>query len=214
VAERRDKPPKFLYFDLGNVLLHFDHGLACRQIEAESGIHRELVRQIVFVSDLELRYERGEISTREFYEIFRQQSGLASLPDFERLLRATAAIFEVNLALLPLLTQLHSAGNRLGVLSNTCEVHWQYVSDGRYPFLNRLFEVYALSYELKSLKPEPQIYAAAARLASCEPGEIFFVDDREDNVAGARAAGFDAVQFTTSAALAAELRLRGVEFNV
>jgi HAD superfamily hydrolase (TIGR01509 family) len=205
--------PKFLYFDLGKVLLDFDHGLACRQIEAETGVARELVRQIVFESGVELRYERGEISTREFYELFCREAGLLNLPDFERVLRATAAIFEVNHEVVPLVTQLHSAGHRLGVLSNTCEAHWQYVFDGRYSFLNRLFDVYALSYELKLLKPEPEIYLAAARLAGYEPGEILFVDDRPENVAAARAVGFDAVEFTTSRALAADLRARGVRFN-
>lgn len=204
------RTPKFLYFDLGNVLLHFDHGRACRQIEAETGIAANLVRQIVFESDLELRYERGEISTSEFFEVLRRQSGLAKLPDLGRLLLATAAIFEANSAIVPLVEQLCAAGHRLGILSNTCEAHWQYAFDGRYAFLNRLFNVYALSYELKSLKPEPRIYREAARMASCEPSEIFFVDDREDNVSAALTAGFDAVQFTSVATLAADLRERGI----
>lgn len=204
---------RFLYFDLGNVLLHFDHSLACQQIAAETGVARDLVRQIVFESDLELRCERGELTTREFFDVFCRQAAPVSAPDFERLLWATAAIFEINLAIVPLVTQLKTAGWRLGILSNTCEAHWQYVYDGRYPFLNGLFDVYALSYELKSLKPEPAIYAAAAELAGCEPPDIFFVDDRPDNVAGARAAGFDAVLYTSVPSLAAALRERGVEFN-
>lgn len=205
--------PKFLYFDLGNVLLHFDHEIACRQLEAESGVARELVREIVFEGDLQLRYERGELSTQEFYEIFHDRSGLAEFLDLERLLWATAAIFEVNEPILPLITQLRSAGQRLGILSNTCEAHWNHVIDGRYGFLREQFEIYALSYELKSLKPEPDIYLAAAKLAGCEPAEIFFVDDRPENVVGARAAGFDAVQYMTVPDLTSDLRARGVRFG-
>ena len=36
-------PPKFIYFDLGNVLLRFDHELACRQMAAVAGTTPELV---------------------------------------------------------------------------------------------------------------------------------------------------------------------------
>jgi hypothetical protein len=42
---------------------------------------------------------------------------------------------------------------------------------------------------------------------------MFFVDDMAEHVAGARAVGFDAVQFTTAAVLATELRQRGIRFN-
>jgi 2-haloacid dehalogenase len=45
------------------------------------------------------------------------------------------------------------------------------------------------------------------------PHEVFFMDDIAANVAGAQAAGFDAVQFTTPQALASELRQRGLRFN-
>lgn len=211
--ESSNRPPKFLYFDLGNVLLLFDHEIACRQIGEESGIPCQVVRQIVFDGDLELSYERGDVSTSEFFEILCRQAGLSRILDLNRMCRAAAAIFEVNVPMLSLVSQLRSAGQRLGILSNTCEAHWDYAFDGRYTFLTNLFDVYALSYKLKSLKPEPEIYAAAARLAGYEPTEIFFVDDRPDNVAAAIASGFDAVQFTSVSTLAADLRERGVRFN-
>ena len=73
-------PPRFLYFDLGNVLLFFDHRLACRQMGALAGVAEETVWQIVFESDLEMRYEAGDIDDREFYEIFCRETG--TRPDF------------------------------------------------------------------------------------------------------------------------------------
>ena len=54
---------------------------------------------------------------------------------------------------------------------------------------------------------------AAAEMAGCQPQEIFFADDIPGHVAGARAVGFDAVQFTSAAALAEDLRARGIQFN-
>jgi putative hydrolase of the HAD superfamily len=62
--------PQFLYFDLGNVLLWFDHHLAARQMAAVAGVAEERVWRLVFEGELEQRYEAGEIGDREFYEIF------------------------------------------------------------------------------------------------------------------------------------------------
>ena len=63
------------------------------------------------------------------------------------------------------------------------------------------------------MKPEPKIYAESARLAGVRPEEIFFTDDRADNVAGAREAGWDAVLFESAGQLSGELRRRGVMTN-
>ena len=62
--------PEFLYFDLGNVLLFFDHDRGCRQVGELTGLPAEKVRQVVFENDLTHRYERGENSSREFYDEF------------------------------------------------------------------------------------------------------------------------------------------------
>jgi FMN phosphatase YigB (HAD superfamily) len=108
---------------------------------------------------------------------------------------------------------LQIANRRLGILSNTCTAHWRYCIDGRYPILNSAFDVYALSYELGAVKPAAKIFAGAAQLAGVAPEKIFFVDDIAGHVAGARAAGYEAVQYTSAPALAAELRQRGLDFN-
>ncbi len=203
--------PSFLYFDLGNVLLKFDHRLACRQMGELAGVPAEKVWEIVFASDLEMRYEAGEIDDRGFYEIFCGQTD--SRPDFAGLLLAGSAIFRPNYSIFPVVAALDAAGYRMGILSNTCPAHWAYCSGGRYGLIDAAFGVYALSYELRACKPGAEIYEKAARLAGFPPPEIFFVDDVAANVDGARAAGMDAVHYTTTDALASELRRRGIEFN-
>lgn len=70
-----------------------------------------------------------------------------------------------------------------------------------------------MSYELKAMKPQAAIFQAAARLADVQPDEIFFCDDIAGHVAGARAVGIDAVQYTSTPELVAELRKRGIRFN-
>lgn len=204
-------PPKFLYFDLGNVLLFFDHRQMCRQLADVAGVDWEQVWHVLFDTGLELRYESGELDEGEFYEAFCE--ALDKRPDFDALEHAGAAIFEVNVPLTAVVAQLRAARYRLGLLSNTSPSHYKYFADGRYGLIPSTFDVLALSYEIGALKPDPKIYLAAAELAGVRPEEIFFVDDVAGHVEGARAVGFDAVQYTTTPALVAELRARGLQFN-
>jgi glucose-1-phosphatase len=203
--------PRFLYFDLGNVLLKFDHHLACRQMGEVAGVPAERVWDVMYAGDLGRRYEAGEVDDREFFEIFCRQTD--TRPDCEALLLAGSAIFTPNVSVYPVVNGLITAGHRLGILSNTCHAHWAYCYPRGYALLSRGFEVYALSYELKACKPSPKIYEGAARLAGVSPREIFFVDDVAGHVTGAREAGFDAVQYTTTPRLVADLRARGIDLN-
>ena len=205
------RSPSFLYFDLGNVLFFFDHAVACRQMAEVTGVTVETVRQVAFESGLEWRYERGEISSREFYDLFCEQ--VERQPDFDDLLHAASAIFDMNKRIVPLVAHLRSAGCRMGILSNTCDAHWNYITNSRHPFVKQYFNPLVLSYEIGSMKPESKIYTVAANLAEVAPDEIFFVDDREENVAAAMDAGFDAVQYTGVHELARSLRERGLHFN-
>ncbi len=202
---------KFLYFDLGNVLVTFDHRRAARQMAEAAGVSEQAVWQLVFESDLLARVERGETSDREFYEIFCQATGTRA--DYEELQLAGSAIFDLNLSIIPLVGHLAAANIPLGILSNTSASHWDYVASGRYGIVPGPFEQIVLSYQTGSIKPEPVIYRVAAEQCGRSPEEIFFVDDRRDNVDGALKAGFDAVQFTSVDALARELRSRGLRCN-
>jgi putative hydrolase of the HAD superfamily len=203
-------PPNFLFFDLGKVLLRFDVDVMCRQMGDVAGIDPPRVYQVLLEHPLQSEYERGRITTREFYEAFCRDTG--TRPDFDALLRAGSDIFDLNTSMIPVVVQLYRTGHRMGVLSNTCESHWEHCLQ-RFRVLGEMFEVYALSYRIGAAKPEAAIFQAAANLAGVAPEEIFFTDDLAGHVAGARAAGFDAVQYTSTPQLAADLRARGVRFN-
>jgi FMN phosphatase YigB (HAD superfamily) len=171
----------------------------------------QTIREIVFESGLETAYERGELTTEQFYEMFCERAG--KRPDCDALLRASSDMFVMNVEVAELLKRLRQAGHRLGVLSNTCEAHWDFCCHVKFPLLQEIFEVAALSYRLRAMKPEPEIYEKAAELARLPAADIFFVDDRPENVAGAQAAGFDAVQYTTPDRLRAQLAARGIKFG-
>ncbi len=202
--------PKFLYFDLGNVLLTFDVGVICQRVAELVGIEANRVKEAVFDSRLQNRYELGEIDTQGYYDAFCRAT--ATSPDSAALNTAICELFDLRLSIVPVIAQLREAGYRLGVLSNTCEAHWEYFTR-RYAILRELFEVHALSYELRAAKPDPEIFLAAARAVRVKPEEIFFTDDVAGHVASACGAGLDAVQFTSTPQLVEDLRLRAVRFN-
>lgn len=206
-----DCRPRFLYFDVGNVLLQFDRHRVVRQIAEVARVPAERVWTILYQSEFFARYERGAATTRECYEFFCEQSG--SRPDYARFLLAASDVFEINVAVVPIVAHLKAAGHRLGILSNTNDAHWSLIASGRYTLFQRYFERFALSYQLGMLKPEADMFLAAAELAGVPAAEIFFVDDQPDNVASARRVGLDAVPFTGAAQLARDLRVRGVRMN-
>jgi len=201
----------FIYFDLGNVVAFFDRAQQCRQMGEVAGISPERVHEVVLDGRLNERYERGELSSGQFCEEFRRQTG--SRVEDAPLLHAAAAIFRLNVSLIPVLGGLQDAGYRLGLLSNISPCHWEYLVGQNYWNLPGAFSVLALSYEMGALKPEARIYDLAAEMAGAAPGDIFFCDDIMGHVTAARAAGFDAVQYTSTPALVAELRGRGVRLN-
>lgn len=202
---------QMVYFDLGNVLLHFDHQLSCQNLGRLFKVSPSEVQQVVFESGLEDRYETGEVSTQEFYELlcdrWRQK------PPLSEVCHAAADIFTINYPTVSLLAQLKAAGYRTGILSNTCEAHWQFVADGRYRFLVDFFESLILSYEVKSMKPDSKIYQAAIDEAQLEAEEILFMDDRQENVDGALEAGLQAVHFTHGHRLAHDFHQHGIRVN-
>lgn len=204
------KQPEFLYFDLGNVLLHFDLGRASRQVAQAAGVEPQVARRIVFEGPLSTQYERGEIDTRQFFAAFRAETG--SRITYDAFQTASCAIFDWNVPMLPLVVQLRAAGYRLGILSNTNHGHWAYCTRS-YPVIAEAFEQTVLSYEVHAMKPEPEIFRIAAKRAGVAPAAILFVDDLAENVAGARRAGFDAVQYTSPVAISRLLLSRGMRSN-
>lgn len=188
--------PRFVYFDLGNVLLHFDHGLAWRSIGRIAGVDPEQVRRIAMDGDLQIRYETGMISGERFVEELAEQLGQSL--DATAVLSAAADMFIPNHQILPALQRIRDLGIPLGLLSNTCEAHWNWILQQRYPQVSGWFEPVILSYEVGRMKPDAEIYRIATAASGRSPDEIFFTDDREDNIEGARQAGWSAEPFTSA----------------
>ncbi len=79
-----------------------------------------------------------------------------------------------------------------------------------HPELDDLLGVIVVSGQERVLKPAPAIFATLCDRAGVAPGDCVFVDDSPKNVAGAQAAGMDAIHFTTPDALQIALAERGL----
>jgi putative hydrolase of the HAD superfamily len=73
-----------------------------------------------------------------------------------------------------------------------------------------IFTAFFSSCWLGAAKPSRRIYELALAIAQAEPARSLFIDDREQNLAPARALGMHAVHFTDAARLRRDLAARGV----
>jgi glucose-1-phosphatase len=81
-----------------------------------------------------------------------------------------------------------------GCFSNTNALHW-HDHIATWP-LAGLFDYRFLSFELGLLKPDTAAFAHVAELLEVPAGRVLFLDDNAMNVAGATAAGFQAMRAT------------------
>lgn len=79
----------------------------------------------------------------------------------------------------------------------------------KYPIL-ALMDGMVVSGEEHCLKPGAQIFNILMKRYSLKPEECVFIDDNAANVAGARAVGMNAIQFTGREALLDSLRQEGI----
>ena len=196
---------KFVYFDLGKVLVDFSHEIMCEQMAVVSGTEFQAVWELMFGGGLNEMADRGQISSEQFYSKFC--SNLRVQPEYKTLLNAAANIFTIKADVAELAVRIKKNGKRTGILSNTCEIHWDFVT-GNFGDLLQSFDQTVLSFEVGAIKPEQAIYQYAIDMAGCLPDNVFFIDDRKENVDGAIMAGIDAVLYSNTKQLTSDLMSR------
>lgn len=198
---------KTIIFDLGNVIIPFDFRLGYAALSAHVDFPAEEVAGRIRDTALVPELESGRIAPRAF--VAEMNKTLGTDLSYETFCGIWSAIFLPE-TLVPLdLVRTLKESYRVTVLSNTNAIHFDRVWE-TYPIL-REFHHLTLSHEVKAMKPEPAIYAAALAAAGAEPGECFFTDDIPAYVEGARQAGIQAEQFLGYDKLLNDLRARGVQ---
>lgn len=199
---------KFVYFDLGNVLVHFDPNIAVRQVANVLDVEPASIQSAMYDSGIEVQLESGQISESEFLDGLFDRVGKSADP--KEVLQAMSAMFWLNHSMLPVVCKLLTQQMPMAILSNTCHPHWDWIQRKNYGLVRAISSNPILSYEVGSMKPDRTIYDAATEKVDCSPDEIFFIDDRIENVQGAVASGWKAAQFTGIPRLLSDLRALGL----
>jgi len=199
---------KAIIFDLGKVLVHFDFKRGYRALEGFCPYTAAEIPRRIGRTDLVQRFETGLVEPHDFVEQFSRILDLQL--DYDRFCEIWSCIFTEILIPESMLEAL-AARYRLLLLSNTNALHFAMLRV-TYGHLLRHFHDLVLSYEVRAMKPHPEIYRAALQRAGCLPAECFYTDDIANYVAAARQMGIDAVQFESREQIEREMRDRGISW--
>lgn len=197
---------KTVIFDLGKTLIPFDFGRGYRALEQLCGYRAAEIPRRLGATDLVNRFEAGLVEPHDFVRQLAATLGIEI--EYGRFCEIWSSIFLPEPLVPESLLEALRRRYRLLLLSNTNAIHFPMLRE-RYPLLGH-FDGYVLSYEVKALKPAPEIYREAVALAGCAPGECFYTDDIAAYVEAARREGMEAVQFESLAQIEAEMRARGI----
>lgn len=197
---------KAILFDLGRVLIHFDFRRGYRALEGLCPYAAEEIPRRLAGSGLVEQFETGLVEPREFVDRMRQILDLNV--DYDQFRTIWSSIFTDILIPESMLEGL-GRRYRLVLVSNTNALHFEMIRE-TYGHLLRHFDDLILSYEVRAMKPQPEIFQAALDVAGCLPEECFYTDDITAYIEAARRMGIDAVAFESRQQLEGELRGRGI----
>jgi HAD superfamily hydrolase (TIGR01509 family) len=176
-------------FDLGKVLVDFDYSIAARKVAARSSRQIERLDQFLSGSSLLVQFESGELTPVEFYSEVQKVTGFNGNAD------EFANYFSDIFAPIPDMIELH-AGLRQKkiptyIFSNTNGIAVGHIRRN-FPFFSG-FDGYILSYEVGAMKPQAKIYEALETMSRRSRGDIFYIDDRAENIEAGAARGWQTV---------------------
>ena len=202
---------KAIIFDLGNVLIDFDHMMAARKISGFTDMAAQDIFDLFFDSSLTASFEEGRISPRDFFSKVKKKLNLKL--DYEGFVPIWNEIFflsEKNRAVYQLAKSLKGR-YKLSVLSNVNFLHLEYIKK-KFPIFDAFHNVIT-SCELGFNKPDPAIYKKALEILGVEPGDAFYTDDRAELIEKAKELGIRSFVFTGVEQLRKDLRGSGVNIN-
>ncbi len=179
---------KNIIFDMGNVLLRYDEkeisSYYAHTPEEFAFIHDEIVDSIEWK-----RLDAGLITR----EIAIKSINIRTYNKYESLVRNFMNSWYIhqiwNKNALDIVKDLYKHNYNLYVISNMSEDVWNHFKV--YPYI-KYFKGILVSYVVKTLKPNTDIYDIFLKLSGLNPSESIFIDDRIENVNTASRLGFRA----------------------
>ncbi len=181
-----------IIFDLGGVLLNIDFDRTFQAFDKVGIPDFARFFQQSFSNPLFAALEKGECTPYQFYDAFRNETGMAL--SNEQIAGAwNAMLLDFRNESMAYLASLQGQ-YRLFLLSNTNQIHLEAFRDihfrqfGHHGFDNH-FEKAWYSHELGLRKPNRECFEAVLERHSLLPEETLFVDDTSVNIEGAEKLG-------------------------
>ena len=188
---------KLFVFDLGNVILPFEHRQIAVKLHETSRIQDRFTPddlfKFLFDRDRGLvnPYEEGLMSSVDFFAKLREKYKLEL--EFEEFQDIWNIIFEENAEVNDIIIYLKNKGFPIFLLSNTNELHFSYIME-RYPIVHSLDE-WILSYEVGAKKPKQKIYDTIFERTDTARSEVLYIDDVAEYVEAAKTYGLQGLVF-------------------
>lgn len=191
-------------FDVGRVLVQWDLRLLFAKLIADP-VELDWFTATVVTAEWHFQHDAG----RPLAEMVEERA--AQYPDHAHVIRAYAQRFNETIpgpvpGSLELVEALHQRGIPLYAITNFGHELWERFRP-TYPVFERFADIVVSGTE-KIAKPDPAIYALAARRFGHPPGEMLFIDDNQANVIAARTCGWQVHHFVDAEVLAADLKAR------
>jgi epoxide hydrolase-like predicted phosphatase len=130
-------------------------------------------------------FKKGVVAENEFWVYANTELGLSmSIGDYMTLL---SSCYKVQPQVRDIIMKLRSEGKRIALCTNNFVTRIQ-AAQAATQFLD-MFDTQIFSYNIGALKPDVKIFQALIDQSGCEPAEIFYSDDNDDKLAGAKALG-------------------------
>ena len=182
---------KAVIFDLGRVLIHYNHQTTLEAVAAISQVSLPELHALMVEVDHGLGI--GELSAADLYQFLVKRAGTTA--DMDTFLHAYAAgIVRDDEALAYAVALQEREDVTVGVISNTNEAHVLWL-DEYVPELEQL-DLVMMSNEVGLIKPDPAIFTLMLELLDVQPGQVIFIDDIEVNTRAATALGITSLVHT------------------
>ncbi|MEV4472683.1 HAD family phosphatase [Nonomuraea sp. NPDC049504] len=183
-----------IVFDLYGVIARTQGDAARRRIEELAGVAGESFWEAYWAC--RPPYDAGQDGTA-YWTAVADRLGVR-FADIPALIAADLDSWcHVDPAMVELIHELADRGHRLGLLSNIIAELVPVWESRHSEWLDR-FESLTFSCRVGVAKPDPRAYEICAERMGVAPGEVLFIDDREENVVAARAAGMKAEVFVSA----------------
>ncbi len=194
---------KVVLFDLGNVLVDFNHKRAVERISGFCARSPLEIYNLFFDSQVTAIFEEGKIAPQEFY--FKVKEMLDLKLSYDSFIPIWNDIFFLsarNRKVYALLNLL-KADYQTALLSNINILHYEYLKKN-FPVFD-VFHKLFFSYELGLAKPDKLIYQKVISSLAVSAEEIFYTDDRPELVESAASLGIKSFIFRDTLGLMKDL---------